>query len=184
MVRLSRLLKDYGETGAINSLIALWGFVDETTFLTKSGHVGVVYRVHGIDAEGLTHAQRLTAIRQQGHWEQWLIFFLRGVSSTALAATQTARDIVALRDTHRATVARNAKALTLLDHLFRQPTVSVNRVAKVMACTFPTASRLVAEFESLGWLKEMTGNERNRLWCYQPYLELFHREALDATVAL
>ena len=45
-------------------------------------------------------------------------------------------------------------------------------------------SRLVAEFESLGWLKEMTGNERNRLWCYQPYLELFHREALDATVAL
>jgi type IV secretion system protein VirB4 len=64
MVRLSRLLKDYGETGAINSLIALWGFVDETTFLTKSGHVGVVYRVHGIDAEGLTHAQRLTAIRQ------------------------------------------------------------------------------------------------------------------------
>jgi type IV secretion system protein VirB4 len=64
MVRLSRLLKDYGETGAINSLIALWGFVDDTTFLTKSGHVGVVYRVHGIDAEGLTHPQRLTAIRQ------------------------------------------------------------------------------------------------------------------------
>lgn len=125
---------------------------------------------------------RLTAIRQQGHWEQWLMFFLRGVSSTALAATQTARNIVALRDTHRAKVARNAKALTLLDHLFRQPTVSVNRVAKVMACTFPTASRLVAEFESLGWLKEMTGNERNRLWRYQPYLELFHREALDAMV--
>ena len=45
MVRLSRLLKDYGETGALNSLIALWGFVDDTTFLTKAGHVGLVYRV-------------------------------------------------------------------------------------------------------------------------------------------
>ena len=64
MVRLSRLLKDYGETGAINSLIALWGFVDESTFLTKAGHVGLVYRLRGIDAEGLTHAQRRTAIRQ------------------------------------------------------------------------------------------------------------------------
>jgi Fic family protein len=135
-----------------------------------------------LKAHRAEYYDRLTAIRQQGHWEQWLIFFLRGVSSTALAATQTARDIVALRDTHRATVARNAKALTLLDHLFRQPTVSVNRVAKLMACTFPTASRLVAEFESLGWLKEMTGNERNRLWRYQPYLELFHREALDTMV--
>jgi len=29
---------------------------------------------------------------------------------------------------------------------------------------------------------EMTGNFRNRLWRYQPYLELFHREALDALV--
>ena len=42
MVRLSRLLRDYRETGAINALLALWGFVDDWTFLTKSGHVGLV----------------------------------------------------------------------------------------------------------------------------------------------
>jgi len=135
-----------------------------------------------LKAHRAEYYDRLTAIRQHGHWEQWLVFFLRGVSSTALAATQTARDIVALRDTHRATVARNAKALTLLDHLFRHPTVSVKNVAKTMACTFPTASRLVADFETLGWLKEVTGNERNRFWRYQPYLDLFHREALDVMV--
>ena len=35
-----------------------WGFVDDTTFLTKAGHVGVVYRVRGVDYEGLTHGQR------------------------------------------------------------------------------------------------------------------------------
>ena len=58
MVRLGRILRDYREAGAINSLIALWGFVDDATFLTKSGHVGVVYQLRGQDAEGLTHAQR------------------------------------------------------------------------------------------------------------------------------
>ena len=42
MVRLGRILRDYRDTGAINGLLALWGFVDETTFLTKAGHVGVV----------------------------------------------------------------------------------------------------------------------------------------------
>lgn len=125
---------------------------------------------------------RLTAIRQQGHWEPWLMFFLRGVSTTALAATQTAKDIVAMRDTHRSAVAKNAKALTLLDHLFRSPTVSVNSVAKLMGCTFPTAAKLVGQFEAQGWLREVTGHERNRLWCYQPYLDLFHREALGAIV--
>ena len=60
MVRLARILHDYREAGSVNGLIALWGFVDDTTFLTKAGHVGVVYRVRGVDYEGLSHAQRQT----------------------------------------------------------------------------------------------------------------------------
>jgi Fic family protein len=129
-----------------------------------------------LKAHRAEYDDRLTVIRMQGHWEQWLMFFLRGVSATALAATQTAKDIVALRDKHRSEVAKNAKALTLLDHLFRYPTVSVNSVRKLMDCTFPTASKLIADFESRGWLLEVTGNERNRLWRYQPYLNLFPRD--------
>jgi type IV secretion system protein VirB4 len=58
MVRIDRILKDYRETGALNSLIALWGFVDDTTFLTKAGAVGVMYRLQGVDFECLDHAQR------------------------------------------------------------------------------------------------------------------------------
>ena len=58
MVRLSRILKDFRETGALNSLIALWSFVDDTTFLTKAGAVGVLYRLEGVDFECLDHPQR------------------------------------------------------------------------------------------------------------------------------
>src|SRR5258706_3546980 len=60
MVRASRILKDFRETGALNSLIALWGFVDDTTFLTKAGAVGVLYRLRGVDFECLDHPQRQT----------------------------------------------------------------------------------------------------------------------------
>ena len=38
MVRLGRILRDYHDAGSVNSLLALWGFVDDTTFLTKAGH--------------------------------------------------------------------------------------------------------------------------------------------------
>ena len=135
-----------------------------------------------LNAHRTEYYDRLTAIRQHGHWEQWLTFFLRGVSTTARAATRTAQAIVALRDEHRAAVANNAKSLALIDHLLRQPTVSVKRVAQLMACTFPTAAKLVRDFESRGWLKELTGYGRNRLWRYQPYVDLFHRDTLDAPV--
>ena len=58
MVSLARILRDYREAGSVNGLLALWGFVDHTTFLTKAGHVGVVYRLRGVDYDGLSHPQR------------------------------------------------------------------------------------------------------------------------------
>ena len=64
MVSIARILRDYREAGSLNGLLALWGFVDDTTFLTKAGHVGVVYRLRGIDYEGLSHAQRRTLVHR------------------------------------------------------------------------------------------------------------------------
>ncbi len=135
-----------------------------------------------LKARRAEYYDRLTAIRQQGHWEPWLAFFLRGVSLTARAATQTAQAIVALRDSHRSAVARNAKALALLDHLMQQPTLSIKRVVQLLGCTAPTAAKLVRELEARGWLRELTGYGRNRLWRYQPYVDLFHHETLEALV--
>ena len=57
MLRVSRIVKDYSEAGAMNALIGLYGFVDEHCFLTKGGDLGLVFRVLGVDGECLDHAQ-------------------------------------------------------------------------------------------------------------------------------
>ena len=58
MVRIARILRDYSDAGGVNTLLPLWGFVDGETFLTKAGHVGLVYSLRGVDVDGLTQAQR------------------------------------------------------------------------------------------------------------------------------
>ena len=58
MLSVKRILRDYEAAGNLNSLLALWGFVDEETFLTKAGHVGLVYRLASVDYECLDQAQR------------------------------------------------------------------------------------------------------------------------------
>jgi type IV secretion system protein VirB4 len=58
MVKVSRIVRDYREAGAVNELLAPWGLIEDGTFLTKAGHVGVVFRVRGLDSDGFTHAQR------------------------------------------------------------------------------------------------------------------------------
>jgi hypothetical protein len=49
----------------------------------------------------------------------------------------------------------------------------VNFVAPHVDVTFPTANRLVARFEELGLLREVTGQRRGRMFRYDPYLRLF-----------
>ncbi len=53
MLTLRKVLKPYTETGALNEHVNLYGFVDPHAFLTKSGDVGVILRIHGVDYECL-----------------------------------------------------------------------------------------------------------------------------------
>ena len=53
MLNLKKVLKSYSETGSLNEQVNLYGFVDPHTFLTKSGDVGVILQVHGVDYECL-----------------------------------------------------------------------------------------------------------------------------------
>jgi type IV secretion/conjugal transfer VirB4 family ATPase len=58
MLKVPRILRDYQDAGSVNSLLSLWGFVDEHTFLTKAGHVGLVYLLAGVDYECCDQTQR------------------------------------------------------------------------------------------------------------------------------
>src|ERR1700722_10056853 len=56
MLRLSRIFKNYNETGSLCEQINLYGFIGPHVFLTKSGEVGVVLEVRGVDYECLDDA--------------------------------------------------------------------------------------------------------------------------------
>ena len=56
MLRLKRIFKNYEETGSFNELVNLYGFVDGNLFLTKTGDLGVVLEVRGVDYECLDGA--------------------------------------------------------------------------------------------------------------------------------
>src|ERR1700689_1419617 len=53
MLRLSRIFKNYNETGSLSELINLYGFIGPNVFLTKSGDVGIILEVRGVDYECL-----------------------------------------------------------------------------------------------------------------------------------
>ena len=51
MLNLKRVFKNYEETGSLNTMINLFGFIGPKVFLTKSGDAGIVLELGGVDYE-------------------------------------------------------------------------------------------------------------------------------------
>jgi len=121
---------------------------------------------------------RLQAVRDAGDWEGWLIFFLRGVAEVSAEAHATVRRILAMREEHRAIITERLGSLAgnghrVLDNLFRTPLVSVSEVRAMTGNSYPAANNLVSRLVDVGILQEATGNRRNRVFGYSPYIAIF-----------
>jgi type IV secretion/conjugal transfer VirB4 family ATPase len=53
MLNLKRIFKNYEEVGSLNAMVNLFGFIGPQLFLTKSGDVGVILEMGGVDYECL-----------------------------------------------------------------------------------------------------------------------------------
>jgi type IV secretion system protein VirB4 len=56
VLNLKRVFKNYEETGSLNAMVNLFGFIGPQVFLTKSGEVGIVLEMQGVDYECLDQA--------------------------------------------------------------------------------------------------------------------------------
>lgn len=145
-------------------------------------HQPLLYLSHYLKGHRAEYYDRLTAIRNDGNWEGWLKFFLRGVAEVSGEANKTARRIFALRDEHREAINKDigssaASGLRLLDYLYEQPMINVRMVERHLQSSFVTASKLVDQLVKLEILRETTGGQRNRRYAYSPYLALFESSA-------
>jgi type IV secretory pathway VirB4 component len=64
MFRLDKVIKPWKESASLNDHINLYGFWNETTFLTKSGDLGMVLDVQGVDYESLDSGEQEYAVKR------------------------------------------------------------------------------------------------------------------------
>lgn len=143
----------------------------------------LLYLSHFFKVNRLEYYEYLQKIRDEGDWESWLKFFLRGMYEVAQEATTTARNIVQLREKHRNIIAtgfsRSAgHAYQLLEYLYERPIITVNGAAKVTGLSYANANRLIMKFQEYGLLHQMDKYQRNRRFVYSDYLTMFADEEI------
>ncbi len=123
----------------------------------------------------------LQQVRHEGDWESWVLFFLRGVASTAEKAVKLAKDLLSLheRDTRKLEDigGRRGSALQVLSCLQEMPYTSPRRLADASGLSINTVVSSLEILKSKGIVSEATGR-RGRLFLYYDYIRLMDEGAL------
>ena len=109
----------------------------------------------------------LLAVSQQGAWQEWVRFFLRGVAEQATDAIARAQRLQDLWRTYLArTQQARASALLqrLIDHLFAYPALTISESARRLQVSRRSAQLNIEKLEKAGILREATGRARNRIY--------------------
>ena len=150
-------------------LLCEWDLLPQP-FLYLSGY---------FEAHRQMYYERLLHISQRGEWEEWMRFFLAGVSLQSMDAAHRIARLQELRGVYRRLVQPERAAprlLATLDVLFERPIVSVRQVEGALGVPYRSAQRYVEKLEALGLLREITGRARNRLYCAEEILRAIEGE--------
>ncbi len=64
MLNIRKVVKPWQEAGSLNANVNLYGFIAEDAFLTKTGDVGTVLSIPGVDYESLDTQEQQSAVRR------------------------------------------------------------------------------------------------------------------------
>jgi len=136
----------------------------------------LLYLSHFLRRHRQQYYDRLMAVREEGAWEDWMRFFLRGVAEVAWEGTNTARQITQLQERDRSVVGekiRGTRRFPFLELLYQYPYVTARLVESRLGVSYGTANNLIQRFEDAGILEEVTGRQRYRRYRYRDYILLF-----------
>src|SRR5699024_3136450 len=191
---LEKLLYNESVPHLIRIAIAHYQFETIHPFLDGNGRIGrlmitlyfvstgllkkpTLYLSDFFERNKAAYYDALMHVRTNNDLLHWVKFFLNAVIQTAQKGQKTFNQILDLRNDINdklITLGRRAEnGNKLINYLFEQPFVNVNEVSDYLDVSTPTANRLINDIEEIALLKETTSYERNRIFFFARYYQIF-----------
>ena len=116
----------------------------------------------------------LLAVTQEGTWEGWLRYFLRGVQVQAQDAIERMEEIDRLFEEWQEALlgVRTGRLEEVLRLFVGSPFWTVGAVAEALGMAYTTARRAIERLESAGIVSLVGAAKRNRIYCARDMLGL------------
>jgi Fic family protein len=122
--------------------------------------------------------EHLQNVRIHGDWENWLLFFLKAVRTTADQGVETANRLNRMAQSDREKIkglGRLSGSILHVHHeLLSRPIASVLFLAGKTGLVPNTVAKVLNALKELGLIKEITGKSRNRIFVYTQCLDIMN----------
>ena len=128
----------------------------------------------------IEYYDRISEVRRNGNYEQWISFFLEAVSSAAKDSLATIKKLSELHDRNvealPVTTRKTDNTRRVFDYVEKYPIIDIKRTAAALEVSYNTVSAAVGKLVHVGILKETTNAARNRVFAYEEYLEILRKD--------
>jgi Fic family protein len=150
-----------------------------TLYLVSKGILKrpVLYLSDFFERNRTYYYDNLMRVREKNDINQWIKFFLTGVSETSKNGIQTFDKILQLQKKTEHDIqglgSRTSNAIKIVQYLYGRPVLDASKVAKIAGISLASAYKIISDLEKLDILRESTGSQRGRIWKHQNYLNIF-----------
>jgi len=127
---------------------------------------------------------RLNAVRDSGHFEEWIKFFIRAVNESAIDAIDAIDSLVKLHNinTSRVKEIKGREGVTL-NKVFRyiehSPIINISNTSKELGMSYNAVSGAVNRLLVMQILSKISNQKRNRIFIYTDYLNILRKGTVD-----
>lgn len=150
-----------------------------TLYLVSKGILKrpVLYLSDFFERNRTYYYDNLMRVREKNDINQWIKFFLTGVSETSKNGIQTFDKILQLQKKTERDIqslgSRTSNAIKIVQYLYGRPVLDASKVAEIAGISLASAYKIISDLEKLDILRESTGSQRGRIWKHQNYLNIF-----------
>jgi Fic family protein len=124
----------------------------------------------------IEYYDRMTEVRNKGNYEQWVKFFLQAILESAQDAADKIQKLSDLHTKNAEVIdgmGRASKtARQLFEYLEQNPIIEIRKTAAALGMAFSTVSAAVNRLCEAEILVQSAGEQRNRTFSYEAYLDL------------
>ena len=157
--------------GRIGRLLVILYLMEKSVISTPALYISYFLKQNRIE-----YYDRLTYVREEGNYEQWISFFLSAIKESAEDAIAAIDKLAALHTANTDLIAglgRSSKNIKrVFAYLEENPIIDIKKTAEALVLSFNTVASAVNHLIGTGILVQTENVRRNRTFSYKAYLDI------------